>query len=105
LVALAEVNEAKPGTIPLAQLQALGRFVLFLQRDDGSFVSRYFAGGGPVPNWESLYYPGEAALGLISLYKADPSREWLVAAARALSYLARTRAGLVTAGGAYVPTV
>ena len=96
LVALAAVNEAAPGTIPLTQLQALGRFVLFLQRDDGSFISRYIAEKGPVSNWESLYYPGEVALGLISLYRADHSREWLMAAAKALSYLARSRAGLVT---------
>ncbi|HEY6339046.1 MAG TPA: hypothetical protein VIW68_11195 [Candidatus Sulfotelmatobacter sp.] len=47
-------------------------------------------------NWESLYYPGEAALGFIALYEADHSREWLVAAGKALAYLARTRAGLST---------
>ena len=77
-------------------MQALGRFVVFLQRDNGSFVSKYIAGRGPAANWESLYYPGEAALGLIALYKADHSREWLVAAAKALAYLARSRAGLTT---------
>lgn len=96
LVALSAVNEAQPDTTPVSELQALGRFLLFLQRQDGSFVSRYVAERGPVTNWESLYYPGEAALGLISLYNTDHSREWLLAAAKALSYLARTRAGLAT---------
>jgi hypothetical protein len=75
LVALSAVDEAEPGTIPVSELQALGRFIVFLQREDGSFVSKYVAGKGPVTNWESLYYPGEAALGLISLYKVDHSRE------------------------------
>ena len=96
LVALSAVDQTQPGTIPLSDLQSLGRFLLFLQRENGSFVDKYLEGKGPVLDWESLYYPGEAALGLISLYRADHSREWLVAAAKALSYLARTRAGLAT---------
>ncbi|MGB2602608.1 MAG: hypothetical protein WBC78_03375 [Candidatus Sulfotelmatobacter sp.] len=94
LVALAAVRELHPKSVPLEQLQALGRFALFLQRDDGSFVHKYRAEGGPVPNWASLYYPGEAALGFIALYEADHSHEWLVAAGKALSYLAKSRAGL-----------
>jgi hypothetical protein len=96
LVALAAVNDAAPGTVPLTQLQALGRFILFLQREDGSFISKYIAKRGPIANWESLYFPGEAALGLVSLYRVDHSRKWLVAAEKALSYLARSRAHLVT---------
>jgi hypothetical protein len=94
LVALAAAYRIDPKSIPLEQLQALGRFLLFLQRDDGSFVSKYRAESGPVSDWESLYYPGEAALGLIALYETDHSIQWLYAAARSLAYLARSRAGL-----------
>lgn len=96
LVALTEVNKAKPGAIPLADLEALGRFLLFLQRDDGGFISKFIEETGLVRNWESLYYPGEAALGLISLYKEDHSLAWLVAAGKALGYLAAARAPLKT---------
>jgi hypothetical protein len=96
LVALAAAREVDPKSVPLEELQALGRFALFLQRDDGSFVHKYRAEVGPVPNWTVLYYPGEAALGFIALYEADHSREWLRAAAKALSYLAKSRAGLST---------
>lgn len=96
LVALAAAREVDPKSVSLEELQALGRFALFLQRDDGSFVYKYRAEGGPVPNWEVLYYPGEAALGFIALYEADHSREWLMAANRALSFLAKSRAGLPT---------
>ena len=96
LVALAEARQADPKIVPIEDLQALGRFALFLQRDDGSFVSKYRPETGPVPYWESLYYPGEAALGFVALYETDHSREWLTAAGKALSYLARTRAGLTT---------
>jgi hypothetical protein len=96
LVALAETRHAEPKSVPLEDLQALGRFLLFLQRDDGSFISKYRAENGPVEDFESLYYPGEAALGLIELYEADHSRGWLVAAGKALSFLAKNRAGLST---------
>jgi hypothetical protein len=93
LVALAEVRHVEPKAVPLEDLQSLGRFLLFLQKDDGSFVNKYRAESGPVQDWESLYYPGEATLGFISLYEADHSREWLIAADKALSFLARSRAG------------
>jgi len=94
LVALTAVYEAKPNSVPLEQLQALGRFLLFLQRADGSFVSKYSMESGPDEDFESLYYPGEAALGLLDLYEVDHSPVWLNAAAKALSFLARSRAKL-----------
>jgi len=93
LVALTGVDQAQPNAIPLAQLQSLGRFIRFLQNADGSFVSKYSPDTGPVGDWHSLYYPGEAALGLIALYELDHSREWLIAAGKALAYLAKSRAG------------
>jgi hypothetical protein len=96
LVALVAAREADPKSVPLEELQALGRFALFLQRDDGSFVHKYGERSGPVPNWQSPYYPGEAALGFIALYEADHSREWLMAAGKALSYLAKSRVALTT---------
>lgn len=94
LVALVAVEQARPDTVPLGELQGLGHFLLFLQRPDGSFVNKYRMEGGPVEDFESLYYPGEASLGLLCLYELDHSTIWLNAAARALSYLARSRVGL-----------
>ena len=96
LVALTAAYEIEPKSVPIEQLQALGRFLLFLQRNDGSFISKYRVETGPLLDRESLYYPGEAALGLVALYEADHSRQWLAAAAKALSYLAKSRAGLST---------
>ncbi len=93
LVALASDEQAQPKTMPLEQLRALGRFVIFLEKSDGSFASKYRADTGPVGDWQSLYYPGEAALGLIALYELDHSNEWLAAAGEALSYLAISREG------------
>jgi hypothetical protein len=94
LVALAAARHVDPQSVSLEELQAMGRFAIFLQRDDGSFVHKYREQGGPDQKWKSLYYPGEAALGFVALYEADHSPEWLAAAGKALSYLAKTRAGL-----------
>ena len=49
--------------------------------------------GGRDDSWTSLYYPGEAALGLLMLYEKDPSLIWLQAAADSIAYLARMREG------------
>jgi len=90
LVVLAAVNEVRPNWMPLDQLQALGRFALSIQKADGSFRPDP-TNGTPVTVFD-LFYPGETALGFISLYEADHSPEWLNAAAKALSYLVRKNA-------------
>jgi len=94
LVALAAARQVQPSAVPLEDLQALGRFLLYLLNDDGSFVQKYNLESGPVPDWKVLYYPGEAALGFIALYEADHSAQWLLAAGKALSYLAKSRVGI-----------
>jgi hypothetical protein len=94
LVALTSVAHARPGVVLLEDLQFLGRFVVSMQKADGSFFSKYRRGFGPITVRQSLYYPGEAALGLIGLYEIDHSRQWLDAAGRALSYLAKSRRGI-----------
>ena len=43
--------------------------------------------------WQSIFYPGEAALGLLMLYQKDPADIWIESASRALTYLARSRKG------------
>jgi hypothetical protein len=96
LVALLSVEKIKPGTTSIDVLQKMGRFLIFMQKQDGSFYSKYIpAQGGKDDSWTSLYYPGEAALGLTMLYEKDPSPDWLQAAADAIAYLARIRSGRV----------
>jgi hypothetical protein len=90
---MAEIRKVRREEISLGEVQGLGRFVISLQKSDGSFYSKYTQETGVVSDWQSLYYPGEAALGLISLYEIDRSRKWLVAAGKGLSYLAKRRAG------------
>jgi len=92
LVALLSVERVRPGFTPKDELRGLGRFVVWMQKEDGGFYSKYLPeGSGRDDSWTSLYYPGEAALGLLMLDEHDPSPEWLTAAARAIAYLARMR--------------
>lgn len=94
LVALASIEPIKPGTTPLKTLKKMGHFLLFMQKEDGSFSSKYVPSqGGKNDKWTSLYYPGEAALGLLMLYEQDPSPLWITGAVKALTYLAKIRAG------------
>jgi hypothetical protein len=96
LVALAGMEGVGRGSTPATELAALGRFLTFMQKPDGSFYSKYFPDQGRDDSWTSLYYPGEAALGLVMLAEHEGSRGWLEAAARALGYLAKSREGQST---------
>ncbi len=92
LVALTSIEKIHPGFTPLSDLQALGRFIVFLQKEDGSFYSKFIpSAGGRSDKWVSLYYPGEAALGLIMLYELDPSDVWMNSAVKTLEFLALSR--------------
>ena len=94
LVALLSVEKSLPGTTPLEYLRKMGNFLLYMQKKDGSYYSKYIPDkGGRDDSWTSLYYPGEAALGLLMLYELDPSLTWLQAAAESIAYLARMRTG------------
>ncbi len=94
LVALLSVEKIAPGTTSLELLRSLGRFLVMMQGPDGSFTSKFIpTEGGAQTDWESLYYPGEAALGLVMLYELDRDPQWLECAYRAMEFLARTRAG------------
>lgn len=94
LVALLSVEKRRPETTPVDFLRKMGDFIVFMQKTDGSFYSKYIPEkGGRDDSWTSLYYPGEAALGLLMLYEKDPALRWLQAAADAIASLARLRAG------------
>lgn len=90
LIALLSVERIEPGFTPLEQLRGLGQFLVFMQKSDGDFYSKFFPDTGRNDAWQSMYYPGEAALGLLMLHAADPSPQWMRAATRALDYLAHS---------------
>lgn len=90
LVALLDLQRVKPEPDSKQEFEALARFAVSLQRDDGGFYSLYNLHAGPEKQVESLYYPGETALGLVSLYELDHTNEWLTAAGKALAYLCKS---------------
>jgi hypothetical protein len=88
------MEKIKPATTPIEYLRKMGNFLRYMQKKDGSFYCKYIPSEeGRSDRWTSLYYPGEAALGLLMLNERDPSAAWLNAAADAIANLARIRAG------------
>ncbi len=80
------------GKIDLEVLRGLGNFILYMQKDDGSFYSKYnLKEKEKDREFVSLYYPGEAALGLLYLNEVDPQDKWVLSAKKALLYLANSR--------------
>jgi len=68
LVALVGLEKIVPNSTPLEDLLALANFIDYLQKKDGSFTCRYKPHkGGRDDSWVSLFYPGEASLGLMYL--------------------------------------
>jgi hypothetical protein len=89
---LTSLERAAPGNVPLAEMQALARFILFMQRDDGSFYRSYAPDhGGKILVEPLQFYPGESALGLLLLYEIDGEQQWLDAAAKAVAHMATRR--------------
>jgi hypothetical protein len=89
LVALASAEQLEPGFTTREELRALGRFLLFMQQPNGAFYSKYFPDLGRSDLWQSMYYPGEAALGLLMLHELDPAPQWMRGAQQALVAMAR----------------
>jgi hypothetical protein len=94
LVALVEAESIVPGLSTHDNLRSLGEFLLYMQRSDGSFYAKFIpAAGGRRSDWISLYYPGEAALGLVRLSQLCGDPRFADAARRALLFLADSRKG------------
>ena len=88
---------AAAGTEALdGHVRRLGRFLLFMQRDDGFFDIEYEAGKhrGVWPEGSlGLYAPGEAMLALTRLAREWPEGPWRSAAVRAADFAVRGRDG------------
>ncbi len=88
VVALAEYQRATDDKRYLPTATKLASFILWMQRDDGSFRHRY----DPVRKQaddkaQDLYYSGEAALALARMYVVTKDPKYIAAAERALDWL------------------
>ncbi len=78
----------------LETMRALARLILKQQYPDGHFRANVdLEKDGQKLRKEPIYYPGEAALGLLRLYAIDPQPAYLDAARRAADWVLRVRDG------------
>jgi uncharacterized protein YyaL (SSP411 family) len=87
LVALAKQIELDPKTANRQDAVRLANLILAMQREDGSFVTRYRLRADDPEGIDSLYYPGEAILGLVRLFKANGDNRLLGSARRGADFL------------------
>ncbi|HEX5736414.1 MAG TPA: hypothetical protein VF131_26525 [Blastocatellia bacterium] len=87
LLALARQIELDPGSADRESANKLAKMILVMQRADGSFISYYPVRGDEPRGSVSHYYPGEAILGLMRLFKTSGDPRLLGAARRGADYL------------------
>lgn len=87
LLSLCPLFEIDPDFVSKETLLGLGNFIDQMTLSDGSTIGA-IDGSGRIQILTSLYSPGEAALGLCSLYQVDPDDRWLKTSQNILSYLA-----------------
>ncbi len=79
----------KEGKVSEEILTRLGEFIIYMQKKDGSFYSKYnYDSSQKDDEFISLYYPGEAALGLLYLNDVIPDKKWVNSAKKTLLFLA-----------------
>ncbi len=91
LLAHVEMEKARPGSADYAAMFGLARHLLRMQREDGSFDSFYDWDGKERSIRKSIFYAGEAILGLTRLHQLTGEERWLDAAVLGADYLVNRR--------------
>ena len=91
LIALAKQMELDPKSSDRESAARLANLILAMQRKDGSFESYYSIRGDEPRESVSLYYPGEAILGLVQLHRLNGDKRLLDAARRGAAYLIQSQ--------------
>ncbi|MEM6252738.1 MAG: hypothetical protein AAF821_07440 [Cyanobacteria bacterium P01_D01_bin.156] len=90
LLAFLSLHTIQKEVVSIEYLQALGRFIVYMQQGDKSFYARYIPLFGGKKRPQSLkHYPMEATLGLLMLHEKDRYSIWLETACVALESLVR----------------
>jgi len=91
LCMLVEFEKASPGSVDPARLEGMARHIERMQNPDGSFRS-FFDYDNRAPSIrKSIYYSGEAILGLVRLHQLTSDPHWLDVAVRGADYLTNER--------------
>jgi hypothetical protein len=80
LLALTRQAELDPRSADRSNAKRLANMIVAMQNQDGSFESYYPLRGDDPAGSVSLYYPGEAILGLVSLFKLTGDQQLLESA-------------------------
>jgi hypothetical protein len=91
LIALARQAELDPRAADLDAAKRLANLIMAMQHRSGEFDSYYRLRGDEPAGGVSLYYPGEAILGLVSLYRITGDRRLIDSARRGADYLIRSQ--------------
>jgi hypothetical protein len=86
LIALAERLRVEKTEADLELGRALANHIVRSQNPDGSFQSYWSYKGKPAKQRRSIYYPGEAMLGLMRFYAHDPDPRYLETVERGAAY-------------------
>jgi hypothetical protein len=87
LMALVELEKAAPGSVDREILLGLARHIERMQNPDGSFTCFYDYDGKRPSLERSVFYPGEAMLGLARLEQLTGDTHWVDVAVRGADYL------------------
>lgn len=88
VVALAEYQRATGEKTYEPMAKKLAAWILYMQRDDGSFRHRYFIDKAKRDDdWQTLYFSGEAALAMARMYVVTEDERYVRASERALDWL------------------
>jgi hypothetical protein len=92
IIALAKFCEVTRTQAYVPLMQELAKWIVHQQRDDGWFpVHKMIKSTMQATDFVSGYYPGEAILALVRLYRIDKEDKWLSAAQKAADYIIHVR--------------
>ena len=92
LLALVEQAKANPADAQTEWMNCLAEHIVSQTDERGDMASFYTDGGRyKWSDHRSIYYPGEALLGLVRLYEIDPDPRWQECAVRAADFLVHER--------------
>ncbi|MEE2827903.1 MAG: hypothetical protein VX498_01840, partial [Myxococcota bacterium] len=91
LCMMVELEKAVPGTVDMAVVRGMAMHIERQQNPDGSFESFYNWDGKEKSTRKSIYYSGEAILGLLRLHQLTGEERWLDVAVKGADYLVHKR--------------
>ncbi|XP_063717874.1 uncharacterized protein LOC134844978 [Symsagittifera roscoffensis] len=90
LVAFTKAQKISQSLISVETMEKIAAFIESMQKPSGQFSSKLDKNSA-VTSFISLYYPGEACLGLTMFHQLTREEKWFTVALKAMKYLASQR--------------